>query len=71
MNICGELFPDAVKILDFYHFSENAHNYAKTLYPENEVARKSWVNKLISLVNDGKVEKAVEFVEKHNVSKLV
>ena len=69
-NMCEELFPDAVRILDFYHFSENAHNYAKALYPENEVARKSWVNKLISLVNDGKVEKAVEFVEKHNVSKL-
>lgn len=69
-NMCEELFPDAVRILDFYHFSENAHNYAKAFYPENEVARKSWVNKLINFVNDGEVEKVVEFVEKYNISKL-
>lgn len=69
-NMCEELFPNAVRILDFYHFSENAHKYAKALYPENEVARKSWVNTLISFVNDGEVQKAVEFVQKHNLSNL-
>lgn len=69
-NMCDELFPDAVQVLDFYHFSENAHNYAKALYPENEVARKGWVNKLIDYVTSGKVEEAIEFVEENNISKL-
>lgn len=69
-NMCEELFPDAVQILDFYHFSENVHGYAKALYPENEVLRKGWVNKLIKFVEDGKVEKAVRFVKRSALSNL-
>ncbi len=65
-NMCEELFPDAVQILDFYHFSENAHSYAKVIYPENEVLRKGWVNKLLNLVTNGKVDEAVEFVQEKN-----
>lgn len=42
-NMCDELFPNAVKILDYYHLSENIHEYAKVLYPEDEINRKKWV----------------------------
>ena len=33
-NICEELFPDAIKILDYFHLSENVHGYTKALYPD-------------------------------------
>lgn len=69
-SMCGELFPDAVQVLDFYHFSENAHNYAKALYPENEVARKGWINQLLYLVTNDEVEKAISFVKERSLDKL-
>ncbi|MEY8000462.1 hypothetical protein AB8U03_09700 [Clostridium sp. Mt-5] len=65
--LCEELFPDAVQILDFYHFSENVHEYAKAIYPENEVIRKAWVNKLLGFVTRGEVTKAANFIEKHTL----
>lgn len=64
-NMCEELFPDAIQILDFYHFSENVHEYAKAVYPENEVMRKAWINKLLDFVTRGEVTKAANFIEKH------
>ncbi len=35
-NMCEELFPDEVQILDYYHLSENVYNFAKYQYPDNE-----------------------------------
>jgi hypothetical protein len=69
-NMCEELFPDAVQILDFYHFSENVHNYSKVLYTENEVARKGFVNKAIGFTLEGEIDKVVKFVEEKKLSKL-
>lgn len=69
-NMCEELFPDAVQILDFYHLSENAHSYAKTLYPENEVLRKAWINKFLNFISKDEIDKAIKFVEKVDLSKL-
>jgi hypothetical protein len=36
-NMCEELFPDAVRILDYFHLSENVHGYAKAFYPVDEI----------------------------------
>jgi hypothetical protein len=68
-NMCEELFPDAVRILDFYHLSENVHSYARYLYPEDEVGRKKWVKIVLDAAISGKVDEAVKCVEERRVAK--
>lgn len=69
-NMCEELFPDAVRILDFYHMSENTHKYAKFIYPEDEVTRKIWVNKILDGLRNGKVTETIKLVEEKKVDKV-
>lgn len=69
-NMCEELFPDAVQILDFYHMSENTHKYAKLIYPEDEISRKIWVNKVLDALKGGKVDEAIKMVENKKVEKV-
>lgn len=68
-NMCKELFPDAVQILDFYHMSENTYKYAKFIYPEDEVTRKIWVNKVLDSLKSGKIEEAINLVNERKVDK--
>lgn len=69
-NMCEELFPDAVQILDFYHFSENTNNYAKAIYPEDEIGRKKWVKEVLDAVVDGKIDQAIKYIEEKKDGKL-
>lgn len=68
-NMCEELFPDAVQILDYYHLSENVNDYAKFIYPEDEVNRKGWVNKVLDAVMEGTVEEAIKIAEEKKTDK--
>lgn len=70
-KMCEELFPDAVQILDFYHMSENVHNYGKSLYPEDEVTRKKWVNKVLDGLKEGKIDEVMSIVEERNKGKTL
>ena len=58
-NMCDEIFPDAVQILDFYHMSENVYNYAKYLYPNNENKKNKWAKKTIDLIESSKSKEAL------------
>jgi hypothetical protein len=69
-NMCEELFPDAVQILDFYHLSENTHNYSKLLYTEDEIGRKKWVKDVLDAVTTGKVDEAIKYVEARKLKKV-
>lgn len=69
-NMCNEMFPDATQILDFYHMSENTHKYAKLIYPEDEVSRKIWINKVLDGLKSGKIEEVVKLVEEKKVNKV-
>lgn len=69
-NMSKELFPDAVQILDFYHMSENTHKYAKLIYPEDEISRKIWVNKVLDALKSGKVDEAIKLVRENKVEKV-
>lgn len=69
-NMCDELFPDAVQILDFYHLSENTHNYAKLIYPEDEINRKKFVNQVLDLATNGKVDDAINYVKNIKADKI-
>jgi len=46
-NIAKELFPEAVFILDYYHFEEHVYECANAIYPDDEVGRKRWANEII------------------------
>lgn len=61
-NMCEDLFPDAVRILDYFHLSENTHGYAKVLYPEDEVGRRIWVNTVLDFIKEEKVTEALEYI---------
>lgn len=68
--MCEELFPDAVQILDFYHLSENTHDYSKLLYTDNEVERKKWVKDVLDAITTGKVDEAIKYVETSKIEKV-
>lgn len=58
-NMCEELFPDAVQILDYYHLSENVHSFAKYLYPDNEIKMKGWAKEILEKIDKGLVEEVL------------
>ena len=49
-NLCGEIFPDAIQILDLFHFKENVHAFSKCITQNNAEAVK-WAETVI-----GKIE---------------
>ena len=59
-NICEELFPDAVQILDYYHLKENVYDYGEYLYPNDEKKREKWAENLLDDINEGNIEKAID-----------
>lgn len=60
-NIAKELFPDAVFILDYYHFEEHVYECANAIYPEDELSRKKWANGIIEgFLEKDEVEKTIE-----------
>ena len=69
-SMCEELFPDAVQILDFYHLSENTNDYAKAIYPEDEVGRKKWVKEVLNAVTSGNVDHAIKLVKEKKDIKI-
>lgn len=69
-NMSKELFPGAIEILDFYHVIENTYDYAKVLYPNDEIKRVRWVNKVLDMIENGKEEESIKFIDDSKVDKL-
>ncbi|HOJ12691.1 MAG TPA: ISKra4 family transposase [Clostridiales bacterium] len=69
-NMCEELFPDAVQILDFYHLSENTYNYSKLLYTEDEAGRKKWVKDVLDAITTGRIDEAIKYIEVKKPEKI-
>lgn len=61
-NIAKELFPEAVFILDYYHFSEHVYECANIMYPQDEVNRKRWADGIIDGFMTGKVEETIDSI---------
>ncbi len=66
-NLCDELFPDAIQVLDYYHMSEHVYAYARYLYPENEGAMKGWAKATIKDIECGNVEGVIASLDGANV----
>ena len=59
-NMCEELFPDAIQILDYYHLSENVHSFAKHLHPNNEIMMKRWAMDILDKIDKGHINEVLE-----------
>lgn len=62
-NIADELFPDAVCILDFYHFKEHVYECANAIYPEDELSRKKWADAIIDGFLEGRIDSAIGYIK--------
>jgi ribosomal protein L37E len=51
-NMCEELFPDAVQILDLYHLKENIYSYAKYLYGTDKAGYTAWAETMIDKIEN-------------------
>jgi hypothetical protein len=69
-NMSKELFPDAIEILDFYHVIENTYEYAKMLYPNNDKKRMCWINKVLTMLEKGKEEEAIQYVNNFKMAEV-
>ena len=55
-NMCEEIFPDAVQILDLYHLKENIYTYAKHKYNHDSAKYTAWAESAIAKVEKGLAE---------------
>lgn len=62
-NIAKELFPEAVLILDFYHFSEHVNDCANVIYNEDEENKREWVDSIITGMKSGKVDETIDLIK--------
>jgi len=62
-NMCEELFPDAVCILDLFHMKENIFDYAKVLFPNNEKKYTQWAKTVSYYIESDQIEKALKKIK--------
>ena len=58
-NMCSELFPDAVMILDYSHLKENVYGFSKYLHPNNEQEMVVWAKKTMDKLDKGKIDEVI------------
>lgn len=69
-NMSKEFFPDAVEILDFYHVIENVYEYAKVLYPKDEINRARWASIVLDMLENGKEDVAIQYVNRYKPDEI-
>jgi hypothetical protein len=57
--MCDELFPDAARILDYYHLKENLFTFAKFYFNNDESKYVPWADTRADLRWDGKVDEVL------------
>lgn len=62
-NLADELFPHAIKALDYWHLCENVWKAAHVLFPDEEVKR-NWVEEITeNRLRKGKIQEAIDAVK--------
>jgi hypothetical protein len=51
-NMCDDLFPDAIQILDLYHLAENIYSFAKYLHNNDSEKYIPWAERLIGMAKN-------------------
>ena len=54
-NMCEELFPDAIQILDLSHLCENTYEFAKALFKNDEAKYKPWAEDIIEKFKNSEI----------------
>lgn len=60
----GELFPDAIQILDWYHATEHLWEFARALYGSDELRTKAWAEAKLKQLREGKVKTVLSALRK-------
>jgi hypothetical protein len=58
-EMCGELFPDAVQILDFWHMAEHLYAYARYKFNNDETKYKAWAEARLDFMREGRWEEVL------------
>ena len=64
-NLCKELFPDAVCILDLFHLKEKIFDYAKALFPNDEKQYTKWAKQISWYIENDQVKTAFKEIKDH------
>jgi len=59
-NMCEEIFPDAVQILDYYHLKENIYSYAKYKFNNDSARYTAWAEAAADKIWAGLVDELLE-----------
>ena len=59
-NLCEEIFPDAVQILDLYHLKENIYTYAKHKFGGDVGKYTPFAETVIQKIEDGKIDEVLD-----------
>ena len=59
-NLADQHFPGAVRIVDLYHAREHLWELSAKLFPADERQRKRWTTRLLSKLDQGKIEALVK-----------
>ena len=57
-DIADMQFPDAVKILDWYHLDEKVHEAAQAVWPDDDVKAKQWASEITTHLWEGRTSDA-------------
>ena len=61
-NLCEEILPDAVQILDKFHLCENIYTYAKQLFNNVDSLYVPWAESVINKIENGQIEEALKLI---------
>lgn len=64
-NMTLELFPDAQQILDFFHLSENVHDFAKALFKMDESKYIPWAQDVCKSLKESQYDKVLNDIARY------
>jgi hypothetical protein len=64
-QMCGELFPGCVMILDFFHMADNVNNFARYIFKDDEKKYRPWAQARIECLKYGYVKEVLEDVKRY------
>jgi hypothetical protein len=75
-NLASHQFPEAIQIVDLYHARQHLWELSAKLFPAGEKARKRWMGRALSLLDQGKIAALVKILrrlkpQREELAKLV
>jgi len=69
-NMCEELFPDAIQILDLFHLCENTYSFAKAIFKSDEAKYVPWAEDVIKMIKSSQTSEVLDILKKYKNRKL-